>query len=118
MNFFFSCRCENLSVEKSDGEKSHEEDEDDYFEKLEIKKKEKSNVKSKEKGPRQSFQEQMIELQKMQLKAFEESEKQQQHFFEQMIEVQRKDDAVEKGKRQTVFYGISYWNFFMEVLSK
>ena len=34
-----------------------------------------SNVKSKEKVPRQSFQEQMIELQKMQLKAIEESEK-------------------------------------------
>ena len=37
--------------------------------------------------PRQSFQEQMIELQKIQLKAFEESEKRQQQFFEQMIEV-------------------------------
>ena len=34
-----------------------------------------SNVKSKEKVLRQSFQEQMIELQKMQLKAIEESEK-------------------------------------------
>ena len=33
--------------------------------KLDIKKKEKSNVKSKEKVPRQSFQEKMIELQKM-----------------------------------------------------
>ena len=70
-----------------------------------------SNVKSKEKVPRQSFQEQMIELQKMQLKAIEESEKWQQQFFEQVIEIQRKDGAAEKKKAQ----------FFMElakVLSK
>ena len=59
-----------------------------------------SNVKSKEKVPRQSFQEQMIELQKqkMQLKAIEESEKWQQQFFEQVIEIQRKDGAAEKKK--------------------
>ena len=40
-----------------------------------LKRRKMSNVKSKEKVPRQSFQRQMIELQKMQLKAFEESEK-------------------------------------------
>ena len=57
-----------------------------------------SNVKSKEKVPRQSFQEQMIELQKMQSKAIEESEKWQQQFFEQVIEIQRKDGAAEKKK--------------------
>ena len=57
-----------------------------------------SNVKSKEKVSRQSFQEQMIELQKMQLKAIEESEKWQQQFFEQVIEIQRKDGAAEKKK--------------------
>ena len=57
-----------------------------------------SNVKSKEKVLRQSFQEQMIELQKMQLKAIEESEKWQQQFFEQVIEIQRKDGAAEKKK--------------------
>ena len=51
-----------------------------------------SNAKSKEKVPRQSFQEQMIELQKIQLKAFEESEKRQQQFFKQMIEVQMEKD--------------------------
>ena len=59
--------------------------------------------------PHQSIQEQMIELQKMQLKAFEESEKRQQQFFEQMIEVT--DNAENRKDRQ----------FFMElvkVLSK
>ena len=62
--------------------------------------------------PRQSFQEQMIKLQKMQLKAFEESEKRQQQFFEQMIDVQSKENAAEKEKDR---------QFFMElakVLSK
>ena len=62
--------------------------------------------------PRQSFQEQMIKLQKMQLKAFKESEKRQQQFFEQMIEVQSKGNAAEKEKDR---------QFFMElakVLSK
>ena len=79
---------------------------------MKIKKTKKSNVKSKEKVPRQSFQEQMIKLQKMQLKAFKESEKRQQQFFEQMIEVQSKDNAAEKEKDR---------QFFMElakVLSK
>ena len=57
-----------------------------------------SNVKSKEKETRQRFQEQKIELQKMQLKAIEESEKWQQQFFEQVIEIQRKDGAAEKKK--------------------
>ena len=59
--------------------------------------------------PHQSIQEQMIELQKMQLKAFEESEKRQQQFLEQMIEVT--DNAENRKDRQ----------FFMElvkVLSK
>ena len=45
---------------------------------------------------RQSFQEQMIELQKMQLKAFEESEKRWRYG---------------KGKRETVFFGISQSSF-------
>ena len=44
-------------------------------------KEKKSTVKSDEKVSCQSFQEQMTELQKMQLKAFEESEKRQQQFF-------------------------------------
>ena len=54
----------------------------------------------------------MIELQKMQLKAFEESEKRQQQFFEQIVEAQCKYDAAEKEKDR---------QFFMElakVLSK
>ena len=63
---------------------------------MEIKKKKESNVKSKGKVPRQIFQEQMIELQKMQLKAFGESEKQPQQFFEQIIEVERQ--RCRKGK--------------------
>ena len=37
MKFFFRYSCEKLSVErKKRQKKSHEEDEDDYFEKLEI----------------------------------------------------------------------------------
>ena len=74
-------------MKESDDDKSHEEDEDDYFEKLEIKKKKESNVKSKEKVPRQNFQEQMKELEKIQLIAIEESEKRQQRFFEKMTEI-------------------------------
>ena len=77
-----------------------------------LKSKLKSNVKSKEKVSCESFQEQIIELQKMQLKAFEESEKRQQQFFEQMVEAQCKYDAAEKEKDR---------QFFMElakVLSK
>ena len=60
-----------------------------------LKRKKKSNVKSKEKVPCQSFQEQMIESQKMQLKAFHVSEKRQQQFSEQMIEDEGKDDFAE-----------------------
>ena len=62
-------------LKESDVKKSHEADEDDYFEKLEIKKKKESNIKSKEKVTCQSFQDQMKELRKMQLIALEESEK-------------------------------------------
>ena len=68
-------------LKESEVKKSNEKDEDDYFEKLEIKKKKESNVKSKEKVPCQSFQEQMKELRKMQLIALEESEKRQQRFL-------------------------------------
>ena len=60
-----------------------------------LKRKKKSNVKSKEKVPCQSFQGQMIESQKMQLKAFQVSEKWQQQFSEQMIEDEGKDDFAE-----------------------
>ena len=74
-------------LKESDVKKSHEEDEDDYFEKLDIKKKKESNVKSKEKVPRQNFQEQMKELEKIQLIAIEESEKRQQRFFEKMTKI-------------------------------
>ena len=74
-------------LKESDVKKSHEEDEDDYFEKLEIKKKKESNVKSKEKVPRQNFQEQMKGLEKIQLIAIEESEKRQQRFFEKMTKI-------------------------------
>ena len=74
-------------LKESDVKKSHEEDEDDYFEKLEIKKKKEFNVKSKEKVPRQNFQEQMKELEKIQLIAIEESEKRQQRFFEKMTKI-------------------------------
>ena len=68
---FFGCRCENLCVERN-WRRNHKEDEDDYLEKLKLKTKKKSNVKLKEKVPRLNFQEQMIGLQEMQLKAFEE----------------------------------------------
>ena len=54
----------------------------------------------------------MIELQKMQLKAFEESEKQQQQFFEQIIKVPHKDDAAEKEKDRQIFMELT------KVLSK
>ena len=74
-------------LKESDVKKSHEADEDDYFEKLEIKKKKESNVKLKEKVPRQNFQEQMKELEKIQLIAIEESEKRQQRFFEKMTKI-------------------------------
>ena len=76
MNFFFQLLLQKTSqLKESDDEKSHEEGEADYFEKLENKKKKKSNVILKEKVLSQSFQEQMTELLKMKLKAFEESEK-------------------------------------------
>ena len=68
-------------LKESEVKKSNEKDEDDYFEKLEIKKKKESNVKSKEKVSSQNFQEQMKELRKMQLIALEESEKRQQRFL-------------------------------------
>ena len=90
-------------MKESDNEKSHKEDGDNYFKKLEIKKKKKFNVKLKEKVPCQSLQEQIIELQKMQLNGFEESEKQQQQFFEQMIEVKPKNGTAEKEKDTQFF---------------
>ena len=45
----------------------------------------------------------MIELQEMQLKAFEELEKRQHQFFEQIIEVRRKEDAPVKEKGRQFF---------------
>ena len=82
MKFFFRYSCEKLSVERKKRQKKVTK----KMKMITLKnwkflKEKKSNVKSDEKVSRQSFQEQMTELQKMQLKAFEESEKRQQQFF-------------------------------------
>ena len=82
-------------LKESDAEKSHEKDEDDYFEKLEIKKKI-FNVKSKEKVPHQKFS-------RTNDRIAENTIKNIRKFCNQMIQIQHKDDASEKVKDRQFF---------------
>ena len=98
MNFFSVVVAKTSQLKEIDDEKFTKKMKMITLKNWKLKRKKMSNVKLKEKVPRQSFQEQMIELQKMQLQAIEESEKRQQQFFEQMIDIQRKYGAAEKKK--------------------
>ena len=93
--------------------KNTEESEDEDFLKVlqNEAKKEKQNLK---RAPRKSIQEELLEIQKAQLKSIEDSNKRQQGLIEKIIEEQRKEDAKEKEKDREFFMNIA--NLFSKQL--
>ena len=74
-----------------------------------LEKREKKAVKTanKEKRGKISVQEELLEIQRVQLKAFQDAEQLNQEFYQNLVEQQRKDDAKEREKDREFFMNIA-----------
>ena len=76
--------------------KTIEELEDEDF--LKVLQKEAKKKKNSKRAPPKAIHEELLEMQKAQLKSLEDLEKRQQDFLEKIIEEQRKEDVRKKKK--------------------
>ena len=95
---------------ESNSEQQVTTDDEEYMEVLQASKNEKKKaVKTadKEKRGKISVQEELLEIQRAQLKAFQDAEQLNQEFFKNLVEQQRKDDATEREKDREFFMNIA-----------